>query len=106
MSDNYRVIVAVPTQLADTARAIGRAMDIDVGGSDSFVEEDGILVARTWASEAFARMFQYLLVNPAGLHMAVASDYETRWPELAPPDLPAIEVFCQAATMTILPPRE
>lgn len=104
MSDNYRVIVSVPVQLADTASAVGRAMDIDVGGADSFIERDGQLVAQTWASEAFARMFQYLLANPAGLHMAVAADFATRWPELAPPDLPSIETFCQAATMTILPP--
>lgn len=104
MSDNYRVIVAVPTQLAATASAIGRALDIDVGGADSFVERDGMLVAQTWASEAFASMFQYLLANPAGLHMAVAADFATRWPELEPPDLPAVETFSQAATMTILPP--
>lgn len=104
MSDNYRVIVTCPVELAATASAIGRALDIDVGGADSFVERDGMLVAQTWASEAFASMFQYLLANPAGLHMAVAADFAARWPDLEPPDLPSIETFCQAATMSILPP--
>lgn len=104
MSDNYRVIVTCPAELAATASAVGRALDIDVGGADSFVEEGGMLVARTWASEAFASMFQYLLANPAGLCQAVAADFATRWPGLEPPDLPAVETFCQAATMTLLPP--
>lgn len=106
MSDSYRVIVVVPVQLAATASAIGRAMDIDTGGADSFVEEGGTLVARTWASEAFANMFQHLMANPAGLHMAVVADFATRWPELTPPDLPDIEAFCQAASMTIEPPLQ
>lgn len=105
MSD-YRVTVTVPVDLADTASAVGRAMDIDVGGADSFIERDGQLVAQTWASEAFASMFAYLIASPAGLHMAVAADYEARRPDLAPPDLPAIEAFCQAASMTIDPPLQ
>lgn len=106
MSD-YRVTVTVPVELADTASAVGRAMDIDVGGADSFIERDGQqLVAQTWASEAFAQMFAYLIANPAGLYQAVAADYESRWPELTPPDLPAITAFCQAACMTIEPPLQ
>ena len=101
---DYRVTVTVPVDHRDTASAIGRAMDIDVGGADSFIETDGVLTAQTWASEAFASMFQYLIASPQGLHMAVAADYESRWPELTPPDLPAIEAFCEAASMTIDPP--
>lgn len=102
MSD-YRVTVIVPPELADTASAVGRAMDIDVGGADSFIEADGVLTASTWASEAFASMFQYLITSPAGLYQAVAADYESRWPGLTPPDLPAITAFCQAASMAIEP---
>lgn len=105
MSD-YRVTVTVPVDHRDTASAIGRAMDIDVGGADSFVETDGQLVAQTWASKAFAQMFAYLIANPAGLYQAVAADYESRWPKLTPPDLPAITAFCEAASMTIDPPLE
>lgn len=102
----YRVTVTVPVDHRDTASAIGRAMDIDVGGVDSFIEADGRLMAQTWASEAFASMFAYLVASPGGLYQAVAADYESRWPELTPPDLPAIEDFCQAASMTIDPPLE
>lgn len=100
---DYRVTVTVPVDHRDTASAIGRAMDIDVGGADSFIETDGQLVAQTWASAAFAQMFAYLIASPAGLYQAVAADYESRWPELEPPDLPAITAFCQAASMTIEP---
>lgn len=101
MSDNYRVTVTAPLEMADTASAIGRAMDIDVGGADSFIECDGVLVAQTWANAAFAGMFQYLMGNPAGLAMAVAADYAARWPELEPPELSDIEAFCAAAKMTV-----
>lgn len=103
---DYRVTVTVPVDHRDTASAIGRAMDIDVGGADSFIETDGVLTAQTWASEAFASMFAYLIASPQGLLMAVAADYEACWPDLAPPDLPAIEAFCQAASMTIDPPLQ
>jgi len=113
---SYRVTVSCPVELAAVASAVGRALDIDVGGEHSFVPvydaydnqgrpvgQPASLQAQTWASEAFAGMFQYLLGNPQGLHMAVAADYATRWPSLTPPDLPAIEAFCQAAGMTIEP---
>ena len=101
MSDNYRVTVTCPVELAATVSAVGRAMDIDVGGADSFVEEGGMLVARTWANESFAGMFQYLLGNPDGLHLAIASDYASRWQELEPPSLPDVAAFCAAAKMTV-----
>lgn len=101
MSDNYRVTVTAPLEMAATASAIGRAMDIDVGGADGFIECDGVLVAQTWANSAFAGMFQYLMANPAGLHMAMVADFATRWPELAPPDIAAVEAFCAAAKMTV-----
>jgi len=103
---DYRVTVTVPLDQAATASAVGRAMDIDVGGADSFVERDGQLVAQTWASEAFASMFQYLLASPSGLHMAVAADYAERWPELEPPDLHDIKAFCQSASMAVEPPLQ
>lgn len=116
---DYRVTVTVPVEQAATASAVGRALDIDVGGADSFVPvydaydsqgrpvgQPASLQAQTWASEAFAQMFAYLIASPHGLYMAVSADYESRWPELTPPDLPAIEAFCQAACMTIKPPLE
>lgn len=100
---DHLVTVSVPAELAATASAIGRAMDIDVGGADSFIERDGRLVAQTWASAEFATMFEYLLANPGGLAQAVAADYATRWPELEPPGISAITAFCEAATMTVDP---
>ena len=101
MSDNYRVTVICPVDLAATASAVGRAMDIDVGGADSFMEEGSMLVARTWANASFAGMFQYLLGNPDGLHQATAADYAARWPELEPPALSDVAAFCAAAKMTV-----
>lgn len=98
---NYRVTVTVPVELAATASAVGRAMDIDVGGADSFVERDGQLVAQTWASEAFALMFQYLIARPEALWQAVAADFEARWPDVPCPDLNAVQGFCASATLEV-----
>lgn len=100
---DYRVTITCPVALADTASAVGRAMDIDVGGASSFIETEGLLVAQTWASEAFATMFQYLISNPTGLYMAVVSDYETRWPDLVAPTVQDIEAFCTTAKLTTEP---
>lgn len=101
MSNDYRVVVTVAQEHAHAASSIGRAMDVDVGGADSFIAEGSMLVARVWASEAFASMFQYLIANPNGLYMAVASDYETRWPDLQPPTLQEIVQFCEAAELKV-----
>lgn len=103
MSD-FRVIVTVPLNYYNTASAVGRAMDIDVGGADSFVERDGQLVAQTWANEAFARMFQYLISNPIGLAQAISADYDARWPEFTAPSTSDVQAFCEAAVLTIDPP--
>jgi len=115
MSD-YRVTVTVPVEQAATASAVGRAMDIDVGGEHSFVpvyaeyDEQGkpigqptSLQAKTWASEAFATMFQYLISNPTGLYMAVVSDYETRGSDLLAPTMQDIDAFCATAKLTTEP---
>lgn len=102
MSD-YRVTVTCPVELTATASAVGRAMDIDVGGADSFVERDGVLVAQTWASAEFATMFDYLIRRPEALQMAVAADYEVRWPSMQPPTMQCLIEFCGAATMVVVP---
>lgn len=98
---DYRVTVTVPVDQAATASAVGRAMDTDVGGADSFIETDGVLTAQTWASEAFASMFQYLIASPQGLYMAILADYESRWTGLEPPTLEAVQAFCAAATLEV-----
>lgn len=113
---SYRVTVTVPLELATVASAVGRAMDVDIGGADSFVPVyasydsygkpigDPIkLCAQTWASKEFAEMFQYFLASPVGLTLAVAADYEARWPELSPPTKESIVSFCAKAQLTIEP---
>lgn len=99
---DYRVTVTLPADHRDTASAIGRAMDIDVGGADSFIENDGVLTAQTWASAEFATMFQYFIENPSNLYIALLADYEYRWPDIAPPSEEDIRLFCENATMSIV----
>lgn len=114
---SYRVTVSCPVELSAVASAVGRAMDVDVGGADSFVpvydayDSQGKpvgqptgLQAQTWASKDFASMFQYLLSNPTGLTLAIAADYAERWPELTPPTAEDIATFCSTAILTVVPP--
>ena len=101
---DHLVTVSVPAELAATASAIGRAMDIDVGGADSFIERDGRLVAQTWASAEFTTMFEYLITRPEALYMAVSADYEARWAGLEPPNPLSVKAFCDAATIVVSSP--
>lgn len=111
---SYRVTVTVPVELSAVASAVGRAMDVDVGGADSFVPvydahdsrgkpvgQPTCMQAQTWASEAFALMFQYLIARPEALWQAVAADFEARWPDVPCPDLNAVQGFCASATLEV-----
>lgn len=85
--------LSVPLELADLASAIGRAMDQDSGGADSFHEVDGVLVCETLCTEGFYMQAQAMLSDPTLLHYAVTADYAARWPDLTPPTLDECEMF-------------
>ena len=85
--------LSVPLELADLAAAIGRAMDQDSGGADSFHEVDGVLTCETLCTEGFYLQAQAMLADPTLLHYAVTADYAARWPELVAPTLADCELF-------------
>lgn len=88
--------ITLPADLADIAAKIGRAMDSDVGGADSFsLSADGLTISTsTPCTSAFKAQAEYLLANPAALHAAVSADYAARWVGTEPPTLGECEVFC------------
>ena len=93
---NEIISITLPADLAEIASKVGRAMDSDVGGADSFtLSEDGLTISTTaLCTASYKRQADYLLEHPADLFAFVAQDYATRWPDLAAPTLEECEQFC------------
>ena len=101
---DHLVIVTVPASLGEVAAAVGRALDPDVGGAESFVPQpDGTLRAAAWSVREYAQALPYLLADPVVLHATVELDYRQRWSVLDPPCLSDIKEFCRVAKMAIDP---
>ena len=88
--------ITLPAALAEIAAKIGRAMDADVGGADSFqLSADGLTISTsTPCTSGFAEQAQYMLSHPEALFQAVAADYAARWADMTPPTLAECEAFC------------
>ena len=108
----HTLTLALPytPELADIASRIGRALDPDVGGADSWSREvistDGdepvygdTLRCSTPCTEEFHAQALAMLANPALLHGAVAADYAARWTDLTPPTLGEVEQFSANLTL-------
>jgi hypothetical protein len=108
------VTIVVPAALAATASAVGRAMDPDVGGAQSFrhpvtgYANDGSLIfdlteltCTTACTSTFQAAALQMLADATGraLYAYVSADYSTRWPGLTPPTLSDCAAFCQAVTI-------
>lgn len=107
MSYTERLIVTIPPELLDIGRSITRALDVDVGGYDSWtpVRDDPAdpeshitaYFAYTPCTPEFKAQAEAMLMNPALLHAAVVADYEARWAEFTAPTLAECEAFCAGA---------
>ena len=95
--------ISLPAALAPIAAAIGRALDPDVGGADSFtLSSDELTISTsTPCTSAFAAQAAYMLGHPESLHAAVSADYAARWADLVPPTLEECEQFCSAVIPVI-----
>lgn len=93
---NATLTIRLPAALAEIAAKIGRAMDADVGGADSFtLSDDGETISTSTPCTAeFASQAEYMLTHPQALHAACAADYAARWADLVPPTLEECEQFC------------
>lgn len=98
MNYTRQITITVPATFAETAAAIGRALDPDVGGADSFrpVADTANISVTTPCTEQFAQQVPMMLADPNMLYQAVAADYAKRWTELIPPTLEECTAFCAA----------
>lgn len=108
MSYTARLRIEVPASLYDTACAIARSLDPDVGGASSFgprEQGDPPAIPATYSTETpctpeFAEQAIAMLGNPAMLHAVVSADYAARWADLKAPTLAECEAFCAGAVVS------
>lgn len=109
MSYTERLIVTISPELLDIGRSITRALDVDVGGYNSWtpVRDDPAdpeslivaYVADTPCTAEFKAQALAMLDDPAILHAVVEMDYEARWPDFEPPTFEQCIEFCAGAVM-------
>lgn len=92
-----RFTLTLNASVADIAARIGKAMDSDVGGEYSFVDNgDGTITCDTPCVPQFKQDAEYLMQHPELLHWKVAQEYESRWSDLVPPTLEECQAFIAA----------
>jgi len=109
MTYSETLTLTVPANLAAQASAIGRAMDPDTGGADSFrhpviswspdgapVLDQATLTTTTACTPEFKAQALAMLADPELLYQACQADYATRWAGLVPPSLEDCTAFCEA----------
>lgn len=91
-----QISITLPADLAEIARKIGRAMDSDSGGADSFsLSADGLTISTSAICTAeYKADADHLLAHPDELYAYCAANYVKRWGDLEPPTLAECEQFC------------
>lgn len=103
MAYTERLSITVPDTLKDIAAKIGRGLDPDSGGADSFRDlGNGTINVTTPCIAEFKAQAEYMMTNPAMLHQVLQADYATRWADLTPPTLAECTLFCSS----IIPEQE
>lgn len=103
MSYTESLTITIPAALYDTACAIARALDPDVGGHLSYgpkLDDATEYTTSTPCTPAFKAQALQLLALPEALHQVVSADYAARWADLTPPTLAECEAFCAVALIT------
>ena len=103
-----KTTMTLPLALASVAASIGRALDPDVGGAESFHrvvtgyqnDETPIygdtLVCSTLCTPEFRAQAEAMAAQPELLHAVCQADYEVRWLDFEPPTLADCQAFCAA----------
>lgn len=105
-----QIRMTLPVGLEIIAAAIGRALDPDTGGAESFrrpivgYENEtpiygDILTCSSLCTPEFKQQALAMKVQPELLHAACLADYEARWPDLDPPTLEDCQAFCAAVVI-------
>ncbi len=99
-----RIRLTVPESCLETAKLASQAMDSDVAGYDAFELQDdlGNYTYTVDVSDEYLMAFEAFKTMPELLQQSIALDFETRFPEVAPPPLEDVAAFCANLTIEAL----
>ena len=108
MTYDHRIVCIIPAPLTEIAAHVGRALDPDTGGAQSF----GIALSATGSAPAthyaldtpcdseFAQAAPRLL-DAALLHGSICRDYAARWPDVETPAVETVAAFCNSCVLVV-----
>ena len=108
MTYDHRIICLIPAPLNEIAAHVGRALDPDTGGAQSFgiaLSATGNTPATHYALDtpcdaAFAQATPWML-DADLLHGSICRDYAARWPDVDTPTVDAVESFCTDCVLVV-----
>lgn len=98
---DHTLSLTVPATLLPIAQSISRALDPDVGGSESWQIDGDNIFTSTPCTASFYEQAMAMLSAPEMLHYAVTQDYAARWADLTPPTLEECQAFCAAVVLPV-----
>ncbi len=96
---DYHITTTVPSSQAVVAAKVGRALDPDTGGANSWLPSGDNIAVSTPCTQQFFEQVPMMLADPAMLHAAVLADCVARpdlWAGEVPPTLAECESFCKS----------
>ena len=108
MTYDHRIVCIIPAPLTEIAAHVGRALDPDTGGAQSFgiaLSSTGNATATHYALDTpcnaeFAQAAPWLL-DAALLHGSICRNYALRWPDVDLPTVDAVESFCDSCVLVV-----
>jgi hypothetical protein len=91
------ITITLPLALSEISAKVGRSLDPDVGGANSFhrvIESydaagepvyTNLIRTTSPCTEEFKTQAEYMMTDPQALHDVCSADYKIRWPEYVPP---------------------
>lgn len=107
MTYTVRLRASIPPDLYQIGRAIGRALDPDVGGAETWGPEmqgDPPAVPEYYTTDfpctpEFKEQVEAMLANQEILFAVVSADYESRWPDMTAPTVQDCKLFCDGVSI-------
>ena len=108
MTYDHRIVCIIPAPLTEIAAHVGRALDPDTGGAQSFsiaLSATGKEPATHYALDtpcdaAFAQAAPWLL-DAGLLHDSICRDYALRWPDVETPAVEAVAAFGDSCALVV-----
>lgn len=108
MTYDHRIVCIIPAPLTEIAAHVGRALDPDTGGAQSFsiaLSANGKTPVTHYALDTlcdseFAQAAPWLL-DGGLLHGSICRDYALRWPDVDLPTVEAVTTFCADCVLVV-----